>query len=56
MTAALWTTEELPGLAYDPEPPPDGDEDDGPWCDTLAPGLLPEQRSRIVTIPTGEYL
>lgn len=25
----LWTTEELPGLAFDPEP---DDTDDGPWC------------------------
>ena len=29
--SVLWTTEELPGLAFDPEPEPDED-DNGPWC------------------------
>lgn len=29
----LWTTEELPGLAFDPDPEPDED-DNGPWCHT----------------------
>lgn len=30
----LWTTEELPGPAFDPEP---DDEDNGPWCSSLLP-------------------
>lgn len=29
MTAVLWSTAELPGVHWDPEP---DDEDDGPWC------------------------
>jgi hypothetical protein len=41
----LWTTGELPGAAFDPEP---DDEDDGPWCRT--PGLLPEQRAHTATV------
>jgi hypothetical protein len=50
---ALWTTGELPGAAFDPEPDDDGD--DGPWC--RAPGLLPEQRDRTATVqPPEEYL
>lgn len=37
--------------AVDPVPAPD---DDGPWCTT---GLLPEQRSNIVTVTVnGELL
>lgn len=48
MANTLWTTEELPGLAFDPEPPPDDDGDDGPHCRT--PGLLPEQADHVTTV------
>lgn len=61
MTAAtaLWTTEELPGLAFDPEP--DDDEDDGePWCwhpDLHGQGLTPERLGTMTTItPNRSYL
>lgn len=30
-----WTTEELPGNAWDPEPPDDEDDDGGPYCGTV---------------------
>lgn len=47
--ATLWTTEELPGHAFDPEP---DDDEDGPHCRVT--GLLPEQTT--ITVPTGSYL
>lgn len=46
----LWSTTELPGQHWDPEP---DDEDDGPHC--RIPGLLPEQRTSTVEL-TGSYL
>lgn len=53
MTTAAdrWTTEQLPGTAWDPEPP---DGDDG---SCRIPGLLPEQRDRVADVhPPEEYL
>lgn len=47
----LWTTTELPGAAFDPEP--DDDEDDTPNCRT--PGLLPEQHTTTIHL-AGSYL
>lgn len=46
----LWTTEDLPGAAFDPEP---DDEDDTPNC--RIPGVLPEQTTVNVTA-SEEYL
>ena len=53
----LWTTEELPGLAFDPEP---DEDDDGPWCyypDISGQRATPEQLARMTTINlSGSYL
>lgn len=50
----LWTTTELPGHNWDPDPD-DEDDDSGPWC--RIPGLPPEQRARITDVqPLEEYL
>lgn len=50
--ATYWSTEDLPGQRWDPEP---DDDTDGPWCRT--PGLLPEQRDRIEAVDVvGELL
>lgn len=53
----LWTTEELPGLAFDPEP---DDEDDGPWCyhpDLWGQGANDHRLATMTTInPIGSYL
>jgi len=54
----LWATEELPGLAFDPEP---DDEDDGPYCrhrDLRGQGLSLIQLHTITDIPLAsqEYL
>lgn len=54
--ADLWTTDVLPGLAWDPEPEPD---DDGPWCrpDVWACGLTTQQMQAMTTVTlTGRYL
>lgn len=57
MTATLWTTEGLPGLAFDPEP---DDEDDGPWCyypDLGGQGADAERLATMNTVAlTGSYL
>ena len=37
--------------AWDPAP---DDEDDGPWCGSRTPGLLPEQRDRVHTVTVSE--
>ena len=47
----LWTASELPGRTFDPAP---DDEDDGPWCGSRTPGLLPEQRDRVHTVTVSE--
>lgn len=59
----LWTTEELPGTAFDPEP---DDEDDGPWCnqptnpygmDLRGQHATPYQLHTMTTVPTpGDLL
>lgn len=62
----LWTTEELPGRAFDPEP----DDEDGPWCHTPTPTDLRQHEIRdcrgqhagpialrtATTIDPGRYL
>lgn len=54
----LWTTTELPGLAFDPEPP--DDEDDSPACrtpcDLWGQGITAHQANTATLIPTGDYL
>lgn len=35
---------------WDPEP----DDEDGPWCGSRTPGLLPEQRDRVHTVTVSE--
>ena len=56
-TAELWTTEELPGLSWDPEP---DEDDDGPWCrhpDLWGNGITAEQLHAMTTVPTpGDLL
>lgn len=51
----LWTTEELPGQAFDPEP-----DDDGPWCyhpDLGGQGADDGRLATMTTIPLqGSYL
>ncbi|NUR04227.1 MAG: hypothetical protein HOY79_49325 [Streptomyces sp.] len=58
MTAGLWTTSELPGLNWDPEP---DEDDDGPWCripsDLGGQGVNPDRLLAMTTITTtGNYL
>lgn len=57
--SVLWTTEELPGLAFDPEPPPD-DEDDDTWCYYPDLGGQGADSHRLATMtsiePIGGYL
>ena len=52
---ALWTTGDLPGAAFDPEPDDDGD---APWFPDLGGQGLDIIRLRTMTTirPTGEYL
>lgn len=49
----LWATEELPGQRFDPEPPPD-DEDNAPWClipaDLSGQGADPNRLATMTTI------
>lgn len=57
MTADLWATDELPGLAWDPEP---DDEDNGPYCrhhDLWGFGLNAAQLWTMTDVNlTGSYL
>ncbi|MGW0837501.1 hypothetical protein [Streptomyces prunicolor] len=55
----LWSTAELPGVRWDPEP---DDEDNGPWCrrewaDLLGQRAELHKLATMTTIdPTGDFL